>query len=301
MLIEIGSGSLALERALGEQAHVVGRDDIDAGEALFLDDEAVDAAVHAEFGIARDHHARRDHRPAVIDRRHRDRYFVEIDVVADERDFAGRRGFHVLRRNRLVDRGLELVLDFSVRIAAERHGGALARADDAGHERHVVADDAMEEQRRLGLVHQGGDVPDIHRLMDIDQFAGLAQAIEKLTEIFLHQGLQRATRRVVLRLLDQSGDEERGRGRGGRADSVAIGLSPRHRRQMRFRPTRRRDCARRSSPGDPRASRSRTPCGAPVCPAGFRPGSSAQSRRKWARTSCASPPLLIPQTVSSAG
>ena len=43
---------LALEGALREQPHVVRRDDVDAGQRLFLDDEAVDAAVHAKLGIA---------------------------------------------------------------------------------------------------------------------------------------------------------------------------------------------------------------------------------------------------------
>ncbi len=44
MEIEIGSGSLRSKRTLRKQPHVVGRDDVDAGEALLLDDEAVDAA-----------------------------------------------------------------------------------------------------------------------------------------------------------------------------------------------------------------------------------------------------------------
>ena len=52
MEIEIGSGSLRSKRALREQPHVVRRDDVDAGQVLFLDDEAVDAGVDAELGIA---------------------------------------------------------------------------------------------------------------------------------------------------------------------------------------------------------------------------------------------------------
>ena len=120
-----------LQRALRKQPHVVRRDDVDAGEALFLDDEAVDAAVEAEFGIFADHHARGDHRPAVVDRRHRDRQLVEIDVVAQHHYVAGRRAVDVFRRNRLGDRGGELVLDLAEGLAAHRHGGALLRADDA--------------------------------------------------------------------------------------------------------------------------------------------------------------------------
>ena len=139
---------LALERALREQPHVVGRDDVDAGERLFLHDEAVDAAVDAELGVARDHHAGGDHRPAVVDRRHRDRQLVEVDVVADHDHLARGRGLHVLGRDRLGDRGRQLVLDLPVGLAAERHDGALARADDAGDHRHVVADHLVEDRAR---------------------------------------------------------------------------------------------------------------------------------------------------------
>jgi hypothetical protein len=81
---------VAIERALREQPHIVGRDDIDAGEALLLHDETVDAGIHAELGIARDHHAGGDHRPAVVDRRHGDRQLVEVDIVADHHHVARR-------------------------------------------------------------------------------------------------------------------------------------------------------------------------------------------------------------------
>ena len=59
---------LALEGALRKQPHVVRCDDVDAGQRLLLDDEAVDAAVHAKLGIARDHHAGGDHGAAIVDR-----------------------------------------------------------------------------------------------------------------------------------------------------------------------------------------------------------------------------------------
>ena len=172
--------------ALREHAHVVRRHDVDAGEVLLLDDEAVDAAVDAELGVARDHHAGGDHRPAVIDRRHRDRQLVEIDVVAEQHHLAGRRGFDVFGRDRMVDRLPELVLDLAVAVAAERHHGALARADDAGDDRHVVADHLVEIERGLGLVDQRGDVADVHRLVQIDELAVLPQPIEELAEILLH-------------------------------------------------------------------------------------------------------------------
>jgi hypothetical protein len=159
---------------------------IDAGQRLFLDDETVDAGIDAELGIARDDDAGGDHRAAVIDRRHRDRQLVEIDVVADHGHFAGRRGGDALRRDRLGDGGCELLLDLGKILAAQRHGGALARADDAGHHRHVVADHVMEKERGLGLIDQRRDVADIDRLVQVDQLAVLAQAIEKLAEIFLH-------------------------------------------------------------------------------------------------------------------
>ena len=149
MEIEIGSGSLRSQRALREQPHVVGRDDVDAGEVLFLDDEAVDAGIDAELRIARDHDAGGDHRAAVVDRRHRDRQLEEVDVVAEQRHLARRRGFDVVRRDRLGDRLRQLVFDLAESLAAERHDGALARADDAGDDRHVVADDVVEKERRL--------------------------------------------------------------------------------------------------------------------------------------------------------
>ena len=63
---------------------------------------------------------------------------------------------------------------------------ALARADDAGHDRHVVADDLVEEERGLGLVHQSGDMADVHGLVQVDEIPGLPQAVEELAEILLH-------------------------------------------------------------------------------------------------------------------
>ena len=182
------------KRALREQPHVVRRDDVDAGQVLFLDDEAVDAAVHAELGIARDHDAGGDHRAAVVDRRHRDRQLVEIDVVADH---APPRGSASLARVcggiGLAIAGGELVLDLAEGLAAHRHDGALLRADDAGHHRHVVADHVVEKERGLGLVDQRRDVADVDRLVQVDQLARLPQPVEELAEILLHfDGLQAA-------------------------------------------------------------------------------------------------------------
>ena len=130
--------------------------------------------IDAELGVARDDHAGGDHGPAVIDRGHRDRQLVEVDVPIQEDHLAGGRGLEVFGRDRAIDRLLQLVLDLPIGLAAERHDGALARADDAGHHRHVVAGDVVEEERGLGLVHQGRDMADIHRLMQVDDLRSAA-------------------------------------------------------------------------------------------------------------------------------
>ena len=171
---------------LREQSHIVGGDDIDAGEALFLDDEPIDAAVESELGIARNHHAGRDHRTAIVDRGHRNRQFVEIDILAGENHFARRRGLDVFRRNRLNDGLRELVLDLAIALAAEREHRALARTDEAGDDRHLVPNHLVEEERSLGLVDQGCDVPDVDGLMQVHELAVLAQPVEELPKVLLH-------------------------------------------------------------------------------------------------------------------
>ncbi len=50
----------------------------------------------------------------------------------------------------------------------------------------------MEIERGLGLVDQRGDVPDVDRLVQVDELAGLPQPVEELAEIFLHGELRRA-------------------------------------------------------------------------------------------------------------
>ena len=45
----------------------------------------------------------------------------------------------------------------------------------------------MEEQRRLSLIDERRNVPDIDRLMKVDKLAGLPQPIQELAEILLHQ------------------------------------------------------------------------------------------------------------------
>ncbi len=89
-------------------------------------------------------------------------------------------------RDRRLDRGLEPVLDLPIGLAAHAHDGALARADDAGDHRHVVTDHLVEEEGGLRLVHQRRDVADVDGLVQVDELARLAQAIEKLAEVFLH-------------------------------------------------------------------------------------------------------------------
>ncbi len=90
-------------------------------------------------------------------------------------------------RDRLGDRLCELDFDLAEISAAERHDGTLASADNAGDDRHVVADHVVEIERRLRLVDQRRDVADIDRLMQVDKLAVLPQAVEKLAEILLHR------------------------------------------------------------------------------------------------------------------
>src|SRR5690348_2051011 len=44
----------------------------------------------------------------------------------------------------------------------------------------------MEEEGGLRLIDQRGDVADVDRLVQVDELAGLAQAVEELAEILLH-------------------------------------------------------------------------------------------------------------------
>ena len=85
----------------------------------------------------------------------------------------------------------ELVLDLAIGLGAERHHRALARADDAGDHRHVVADHLVEEERGLRLIHQRRDVADVDGLMQVDELAGLPQPVEELAEVFLHDALRK--------------------------------------------------------------------------------------------------------------
>jgi hypothetical protein len=90
----------------------------------------------------------------------------------------------------MIDGVLELLLDFRIGLAAERHDGPLTRADDAGDDRHVVADDIVEKERGFRLIDQRGDVTDVDRLVQIDELAGLAQPVEELAKILLHTALR---------------------------------------------------------------------------------------------------------------
>jgi hypothetical protein len=126
-----GKGTAALQRALREQAHVVGRHDVDARQVLFLDQEAIDAGIEAVLGIARHHDARRDHGPAIVDRGHRDRQREEIDVVAGLYHFLVQRGLDVAWRNRMVESMTQLVLDFPELAAPHRQRDSPLRAVEA--------------------------------------------------------------------------------------------------------------------------------------------------------------------------
>src|SRR5262249_3121539 len=168
--------------------------DVDAGEALFLHDEAVDSAVDPELGVARDHYAGGDHRTAVEDRGHGDRQLVEVDLVADGDHLARRRRLDVFRRDRMVDGLRELVLDLAVGLAAERHHRAPARADEAGDHRQLVADHVVEIERGVGLIDQRRDVADVHRLVQVHELAALPQAVAELAEILLHRNAPKGAR-----------------------------------------------------------------------------------------------------------
>ncbi len=88
------------------------------------------------------------------------------------------------------------------------------RADDAGDDRHVVADHLVEEERGLGLIDQGGDVADVHRLVQIDQFSRLPQPVQELAEILFHfKGLRRAPSAAGDNLLTGERGGNRGRAR----------------------------------------------------------------------------------------
>src|SRR5207244_1428742 len=95
--------------------------------------EPVDAGVDAVFRIARDHDARRDHRSAVVNGRHRDRQPEKVDLIAGADDLLVPRGLHVAWGDRMIDPVAQLLLDLAVIVAAHTHDRALTRAYDAGN------------------------------------------------------------------------------------------------------------------------------------------------------------------------
>ena len=62
------AGAALLIGALCEQSHVVGGEDVDAGEVAFLHHQAIDAGIGAQLRVARDHHTGSDHRTAIENR-----------------------------------------------------------------------------------------------------------------------------------------------------------------------------------------------------------------------------------------
>ena len=172
--------------ALRKHTHIVGRHDIDTGQALFLDHETIDAAVKAVFRIASNHDAGGDHRSAVEDRRHRDRQLEQIDVVAFVDDFLGCGSLDVPGRNRIVDAMLQHLLDVGVVVASHREHRTLLRADDAREQRHLIADHVMKQQCLIALIDQRADVANVDRLPDVDQLVCGAQAIEETAKILVH-------------------------------------------------------------------------------------------------------------------
>ena len=100
----------------------------------------------------------------------------------------------------MVDRLLELVFDLPVVGAAHRQDGALARADEAGDDRHVVADDVVEKERRLGLIHQGRDMADVDRLLQVDELPALPQPVRNWRKFSCMDGSERGGARVGRRM-----------------------------------------------------------------------------------------------------
>ena len=72
------------------------------------------------------------------------------------------------------------------------------RADDARHDRHVVADHVVEVERRLGLIDQRRDVSDVDRLPDVGQLLRARRRSEELAEVLV---LVLSLSRVVLHAL----------------------------------------------------------------------------------------------------
>src|SRR5262249_47624429 len=87
-----------------------------------------------------------------------------------------------------------VVLDLAIGVAAQRHHPEVARADKTGDHRQLVADDVVEIERGVGLIDQRRDVADVHGLMQVDELAALAQAVEELAEVLLHRGAPKAAR-----------------------------------------------------------------------------------------------------------
>jgi hypothetical protein len=83
---------------------------------------------------------------------------------------------------------LQPVLDLGKTAAAQSETRAPAGADDARHDRHVVADDIVKEERRVRLVDESRDVTDIDRLPDVSEFLLCAQPLQEPPEIlaFVH-------------------------------------------------------------------------------------------------------------------
>jgi hypothetical protein len=44
----------------------------------------------------------------------------------------------------------------------------------------------VKEERRLGLIDERRDVPYVHRLLDVDELALPAQALQKIPETLVH-------------------------------------------------------------------------------------------------------------------
>ena len=156
------------QRALGKLAHVVRRDDVDAGDISFLEHEAIDARVDAKLRVFGDNHAAGNHRPAVHDREDRHRQIVEIHFLAGLNNFFHRRVGDSLGLDRFVHRLAQLIGDVFISDAhAERD--AIARLQQAGNHGHRIPEHIFKQQRLLRLRYQRGDIAQIDGLIDLDQ------------------------------------------------------------------------------------------------------------------------------------
>ncbi len=141
---------------------------------------------HAGLRILGHHDAGRDVGAAVLRAVLRNREIADVDVVAcDDLLLARRAVGSERRRDRVVEPVQDLVEDrFVIRLECQQR--LLACRIDAGDQR-IVGAVVIEHDRRpvahVALLHGLADIVQCDRPVDVDQFAMLAQHVEKLTEV----------------------------------------------------------------------------------------------------------------------